>query len=167
MDIPVLGTGVVGRSLAAAIAAAGHDVVVGIRDVGALRERRGEGAFALWAEQHPEVAVWPVADAAARGELVFNATAGAASLSVLEMADEQNLAHKILVDVANALDFSQGFPPSLTVANTDSLAEQIQRALPRTRVVKALNTVNASVMVDPAAVGGGDHDLPINIKVVR
>lgn len=90
---------------------------------------------------------------------MFNATAGTGSLAALELAGAQRLADKVLVDVANPLDFSRGFPPSLTVANTDSLAEQIQRALPRTRVVKALSMVAAPVMVNPAAVGGGDHDL--------
>jgi 8-hydroxy-5-deazaflavin:NADPH oxidoreductase len=56
--------------------------------------------------------------------------------------------------VANPLDFSQGYPPHLTVSNTDSLAEQIQRALPETFVVKSLNTVNAAVMMDPSRVPG-------------
>ena len=50
-------------------------------------------------------------------------------------------------------------PPSLFVSNTGSLAEQIQRAFPQTRVVKTLNTVNAFVMVEPARLGGGDHSI--------
>lgn len=67
------------------------------------------------------------------------------------------LGGKVLVDVANPRDFSQGVPPTLAVCNTDSLGEQIQRALPTTKVVKALNTMNASLMTDPGALGGGDH----------
>jgi predicted dinucleotide-binding enzyme len=63
-----------------------------------------------------------------------------------------------LVDVSNPLDFSGGFPPSLSVVNTDSLGEQIQRALPDTQVVKALNTVNADLMVNPGLLEGR-HDL--------
>jgi predicted dinucleotide-binding enzyme len=61
------------------------------------------------------------------------------------------------LDVANALDFSHGMPPSLLVANTDSLGEQIQRAFPDAKVVKALNTMTAAVMVNPDAVANGDH----------
>jgi predicted dinucleotide-binding enzyme len=98
------------------------------------------------------------ADAAEHGELVFNCTAGAHSLEALEAAGGDNLAGKVLVDVSNPLDFSHGRPPRLTVCNTDSMGEQIQRAFPDARVVKALNTVNASVMVDPATVPG-DHDV--------
>jgi predicted dinucleotide-binding enzyme len=63
----------------------------------------------------------------------------------------------VLVDIANPLDFSQGMPPSLFVSDTDSLGERIQRRFPQARVVKALNTVNAYVMVDPKRVAGGDH----------
>jgi predicted dinucleotide-binding enzyme len=73
------------------------------------------------------------------------------------MAGEQNLAGKILIDVSNPLDFTNGFPPSLTVVGTDSLGEQIQRAFPMTRVVKALNTVTARVMTHPLEVANGDH----------
>lgn len=74
-------------------------------------------------------------------------------------AGEANLAGKVLLDISNPLDFSRGMPPSLTVANTDSLGEQIQRALPKTRVVKSLNTVNAFLMVDPGLLAGGEHTM--------
>ena len=63
------------------------------------------------------------------------------------------------MDIANPLDFSQGMPPSLNPVNTDSLGEQIQRAFPEAKVVKTLNTMTATVMVDPARVAGGDHSV--------
>ena len=123
----MLGTGVVGQTLSAALSERGHDVVVGSRT----------SPPATFAE------------AARHGELVINCTAGEHSLAALRAAGEDALADKVLVDVANPLDFSEGFPPSLTVGCDDSLAEQIQREFPRARVVKTLNTVTASVMVDP------------------
>jgi len=136
--IGVLGTGTVGRTIAGKLRELGHDVLVGSRSAG-------------------EDAV-PFADAAAHGELVFNCTNGNASLEALRAASEENLAGKVLVDVANALDFSQGPPPIVGVSVDDSLAEQIQRAFPDARVVKTLNTVNANVMVDPSVVPG-EHDV--------
>ena len=78
------------------------------------------------------------------------------SLEVLTQAGEPNLSGKVVVDVSNPLDFAKGFPPTLFVKDDDSLAEQIQRAFPEAKVVKALNTMTASVMVDPASVGDGD-----------
>jgi predicted dinucleotide-binding enzyme len=129
MRIGVLGTGTVGRTIAAKLRELGHDVLVGSRTAG-------------------DDAV-PFADAAARGELVFNCTAGAASLDALGIAGEENLTGKVLVDVALPLDFSHGSPPRLFVCNDDSLGEQIQRTFPQAKVVKTLNTVNAAVMVDP------------------
>jgi predicted dinucleotide-binding enzyme len=136
--IGVLGTGVVGRTIAAKLVELGHDVRVGSRTA-------KEDAVTF-------------ADAAAHGELVFNCTAGDKSLEALRMAEADNLAGKILVDVANPLDFSQGRPPILAVCNSDSLGEEIQRLLPRSKVVKALNTVNCNVMVDPSVVPG-EHDV--------
>jgi len=50
-------------------------------------------------------------------------------------------------------------PPSLFTKSDDSLGEQIQKAFPEARVVKTLNTVNCQLMVDPARLGGGDHDM--------
>ena len=83
----------------------------------------------------------------------------AGSLEALTQAGAANLAGKVLLDISNPLDFSQGFPPTLFVKDTDSLGEQIQRAFPEARVVKSLNTMTAALMVDPARVAGGDHSV--------
>jgi predicted dinucleotide-binding enzyme len=117
----------------------------------------GNPPFPEWASEHPEIGVAILADAAADAELVINATNGAGSVAALEAAGEENLAGKVLIDIANPLDFSSGMPPSLFVSNTDSLGEQIQRRFPEVRVVKALNTMNAYLMVDPIQLAGGDH----------
>jgi 8-hydroxy-5-deazaflavin:NADPH oxidoreductase len=163
MLVGVLGTGGVGQTLAGKIAALGHEVMMGTRDVQAAlaREEAGWGALPLaeWHEQHPDVKLGTFAEAAAHAELVINATAGMASLDALQAAGAENLEGKILIEVANPLDFSAGMPPTLSVCNTDSLAEQIQRAFPGAKVVKSLNTVNAGVMVDPSQVAGGDHHM--------
>lgn len=137
----------VGRALAPAFARLGHEVVVGTRDPEATRSRDD------WRLDLPLSAY---GDIGAGVDLVVNATNGQASLMVLEAVGAGALAGKVLLDVANPLDFTGGFPPTLTVKDTDSLAEQIQRAFPATRVVKSLNTVNCAVMVDPARVGEGD-----------
>jgi predicted dinucleotide-binding enzyme len=148
MHIGVLGTGTVGRTLSQALVDRGHEVRMGSRAAG------NENAVA-WADQAgPLASEGSFADAAAFGELIINATAGAASLEVLEAAGAEQLAGKVLVDVSNPLDMSQGMPPTLTVCNDDSLAEQLQRAFPEVRVVKTLNTVTASVMVQPDLVPG-------------
>ena len=65
----------------------------------------------------------------------------------------------MLIDIANPLDFSAGMPPTLFVKDTDSLGEQIQRAFPDAKVVKTLNTINATLMVDPAELADGDHTI--------
>lgn len=105
------------------------------------------------------MAVGTFAEAASHGDLVINATAGTGSLEALSAAGARSIDGKILIDVANPLDFSEGMPPKMMVCNTDSLGEQIQRAYPETKVVKTLNTVTSAVMVDPGAIGGGDHSL--------
>jgi predicted dinucleotide-binding enzyme len=162
MRVAVLGTGMVGRAIAGKLSELGHEVVVGTRDPAATLARQepdfyGNPPFAAWQDEHPAVRLAGLADAAAHGELVVNATAGAAALEALRLAGEANLDGKVLVDVANPLDFSQGMPPSLSVVNTDCLGERIQREFPAAQVVKTLNTVTASLMVDPGLVGGGDH----------
>lgn len=163
MRIAVLGTGGVGQTIAGKLAELDHDVTMGTRDVDAslARTEAGFGAVPLaeWCAEHPAVTLDTLAKAAASSELVFNCTAGAASLDALRAAGADNLADKILVDVANPLDFSAGPPPTLSVCNTDSLGERIQREFPRTKVVKTLNTVTAPLMVAPGAVNGADHQI--------
>ncbi|MFD8015344.1 NADPH-dependent F420 reductase [Streptomyces sp. NPDC058955] len=162
MRIAVIGTGIVGRTLAGAFHDLGHEVVVGTRDVRATLDRAepdgyGNPPYAHWAAEHPAIRLAPFAEAAAPADVVVNASLGSASLAALTAAagpDGTGLDGRLLVDVANPLDFSAGMPPTLDPVNTDSLAEQIQRAFPRARVVKALNTMNCSVMVDPARVPG-------------
>jgi predicted dinucleotide-binding enzyme len=162
MEIAVLGTGTVGRTLAGKLAELGHGVVVGTRDPESTSARTegdamGNPPYSVWQADHPAIRLAPYADAAAAAEMVVNATGGIGSLEALRLAGAENLAGKVLLDVSNPLDFSRGFPPSLFVSDTDSLAEQIQRAFPAARVVKSLNTMTAALMVDPGRVGGGDH----------
>jgi len=148
----VLGTGIVGRTLASKLLELGHEVTMGSRSA-------GNEAATAWASDGGEPAHHGTfRDAAAAGDVVINATAGEGALAALESAGEENLEGKVLIDTSNAIDHSSGFPPLLTVANTDSVAEQIQRRFPRARVVKALNTVNAEVMVNPGMIDGG-HNL--------
>jgi predicted dinucleotide-binding enzyme len=155
MRIAVLGTGMVGRAIAGRAAELGHQVTVGTRDAAA---QRGDD-WTDWAAAHPTVTLAGYADATADADLVVNATSGDGSLPALTAAGEENLAGKVLLDIANPLDFSNGFPPTLSVVNDDSLAERIQRAFPRTRVVKALNTLTAELMVQPRQLADGDHSV--------
>jgi predicted dinucleotide-binding enzyme len=163
MRIAVCGTGPVGKALAGKLAGLGHEVTVATRDPEATLARDepdvfGNPPFAVWREAHPEIGLAPLAEAVASAELIVNATSGESSIAALEAAGEENLAGKVLIDVANPLDYSQGMPPSLLVSNTDSLGEQIQRRFPQARVVKALNTMNCEVMVDPGRLPG-KHDV--------
>jgi len=164
MRIGIIGTGVVAQTLAAKLSEQRQSVMIGTRNADQTLDRNasdvyGNPPFRVWHQQHPGVELGTFAQAAAHGELVINATAGAASVDALRLAGAEHLNGKVLVDVANPLDFSHGMPPSLVVCNTDSLAEQIQRAFPQARVVKTLNTVTAAVMVNPGAVAEGDHHL--------
>ena len=158
MNIAVLGTGSVGRTIAARLHELGHAVTVGTRDPQATSARTepdamGTPPFAAWHSDHDGIALATYADAAAGADLVVNATSGAATLEVLERAGADALAGKPLLDISNPLDFSNGFPPTLSVSNTDSLGERVQRTFPDARVVKALNTLTAELMVHPQALG--------------
>ena len=148
MRIGVLGTGMVGQAIGTKLVDLGHEVAMGSREAGhenavawvkGVGEKATEGSFA---------------DAAGHGELVINCTSGVASLAALGAAGEVNLSGKTLVDVANPLDASQGFPPTLAFCNDDSLGERIQAAFPASNVVKTLNTMNCQVMVEPTRVPG-------------
>ena len=152
MRFGILGTGTVGQTLGTRLVQLGHDVKLGSRT--ATNEKAAK--WVTGAGEHATHGTF--ADAAVFGEMVFNCTGGMVSLAALNEAGAESLKNKVVVDVSNPLDFSHGFPPTLTVCNTDSVAEQIQRAFPDAKVVKALNTMTAPLMVNPTAIPG-DHDV--------
>lgn len=145
----MLGTGAVGRAVAGRLADLGHEVTVGTRDPA---ETSGREEYADWSAGHAGVRLGTFADAADGADLVVNAAGGDVSLGIIEQA-AAGVRGKVLLDISNPLDHSHGFPPRLFVKDDDSLAEMIQRAHPDARVVKTLNTMNNSVMVDPRALG--------------
>lgn len=151
MKIGVLGTGTVGATIGSRLIALGHDVKMG------SRTSDNEKAVEWVAKNGGKASQGTFEAAAAFGELLFNCTMGAASIEVLNQAGPANLRGKVLIDVSNPLDFSQGMPPSLTVCNTNSLGEEIQKAFPELKVVKALNTMWCGLMVDPNMLQEGDH----------
>ncbi|MCL5008485.1 MAG: NAD(P)-binding domain-containing protein [Candidatus Marsarchaeota archaeon] len=151
MKIGVLGTGTVGVNLASKLVEIGHQVKMGSRTPDNINAMS-------WAQKNGSNASYGTfADAAAFGEIVFNCTSGEHSMEALKSAGEKNLEGKILVDVANPIKFENG-ELELLVSNTDSLGEQIQRAFPKAKVVKALNTASTELQVNPSRLRG-DHDL--------
>jgi 8-hydroxy-5-deazaflavin:NADPH oxidoreductase len=152
MKIAILGTGMVGNAIGTKLVQVGHDVTMGSRS--AANENATKWAASLGEHARPAT----FADAAAFGEVVFNCTGGSHSMDALNAAGAESLRGKILIDVANPLQPADDGSIVLSFCNTDSLGERIQKTFPETRVVKALNTVNCEVMVNPSRVPGG-HNL--------
>lgn len=150
-NIGVLGTGSVGNAIGTKLVELGHNVMMGSRTFD------NEKAIAFVDGHKGKAKNGTFSDAAAFGDIIFNCTKGGVSLDALRLCGIDNLRGKVLIDVSNPLDFSNGMPPSLNPVNTSSMAELIQAEFPETRVVKALNTMWCGIMVNPALVGGGDH----------
>lgn len=151
MRIAVFGTGTVGETLASKLVELGHEVMMGSRSA------TNEKAVAWVKKAGARASAGTFAEAAKFGALIVNATLGTATLEVFKQAGAENTAGKPVIDISNPLDFSKGFPPSLFVSNTDSLAEQLQRAFPAAHIVKALNTMTAAIMVNPRALPESHH----------
>lgn len=152
MKIAVLGTGMVGTTIGSRLVELGHEVMIGSRT--ATNEKAVEFANS----NGKNASAGTFEDAANFGEIIFNCTKGEVSIEVLKLAGS-GIDGKILIDIANPLDFSQGMPPCLipALSNTNSLGEEIQKTFPTTRVVKTLNTMWCGLMVNPLMIGNGDH----------
>src|SRR5690606_23151126 len=162
----VLGTGIVGQTIAAKLFSLDYEVWMGTRDVEKTRSRTEKNqmsgdSFASWYAGNSGIHLANYADLPSDCDGFINATSGGASLDALNSVGNQKLKGKIILDIANPLDFSKGMPPSLSVCNTDSLAEQIQRSFPEAFVVKSLNTMNCFLMMNPSLVPG-DHTVFIS-----
>ncbi len=162
--VAVMGTGSVGQTLSLKFAALGYDVMLGTRNVeeklaATSQDAYGNPPFSAWHDANKQIKLGTFSEAAAFGETVVNATQGVNSIGALKMAGEENLKGKILIDIANPLDFSRGMPPGLIsdLSNSNSLGEEIQKTFPAVRVVKTLNTMWCGLMVNPQLLNGGDH----------
>lgn len=160
MQISVLGTGTVGQVLAQKLHSLGHSVYMGTRNVAETHKRTepdawGNMGVGTWLAQNPQIELLTFQEAVKKGnDFIIFAMNGSVALAALDMVGEELLNGKILVDISNPLDFSQGFPPSLFVCNTESLGEQIQNAFPSLKVVKTLNTMSNPIMVNPNLLAG-------------
>jgi 8-hydroxy-5-deazaflavin:NADPH oxidoreductase len=157
MNIGILGTGMVGEAIGTALVKKGHQVKMGSRSA-------TNDIAASWVAMNGDNAKQGTfADAAAFGEIVFLCLNGDKAKEALLMAGPGAFAGKVVIDVTNPLDFSRGMPPVMipSLSNTSSLGEHIQAYLPDAKVVKALNTVTAKLMVDASLVNGGDSTLLI------
>lgn len=135
ISVAVLGSGRVGSTLATGLAAAGHQVTLGVRDPDTT--------------QH-DVPVSDAATAITTSDLIINATPGDTTLERLA-SHRDALAGKVLLDVSNAtVRSTDGLPGGLLYPDV-SLGELLQNALPDTKVVKSLNTMLFSVMSNPGS----------------
>lgn len=164
MKIAIIGTGTVGQTFASKLISLGHDVMMGTRNVAeklasTTKDGYGNPPFSEWHNANKNIKLGTFAEAAAFGEIVLNVTQGGNSINALKAAGTNNLNGKILIDIANPLDFSKGMPPSLLpeLSNTHSLGEEIQKTFPETKVVKTLNTMWCGLMVNPGMINDGNH----------
>lgn len=162
MKVAVIGTGAVGQAMSKKFLDLGHRVFMGTRDPQQSLNRKetdawGTKGIGAWIENYPQVQLMPFKEAVQKGsDLLVFAMNGQAALDVLQNIGSDLPKNVVMIDISNPLDFSQGFPPLLTVCNTESLGEQIQNAFPQLKVVKALNTISHPIMANPAIIDG-DH----------
>ena len=148
MRVAILGSGHVGRTLGLGFAEHEHEVAMG------TRSPDGPGAVEFidkvgdrgWVDTYDAVASWC--------ELAVLASVWKGAPHVVELAGADNLAGKVVVDVTNPLSKDRKGHEMLATGPGDSAGETVQRMLPKSRVVKAFNTVGVEQMVSPKLVGG-------------
>ena len=164
MKVAILGTGNVGQSFAEKFIELGNEVFMGTRDVIKTLERKatdnyGSLPFGEWHTKNEKVTLTTFAEAVQAGEIIVNALQGGVTIAAVEGCNPSSFDNKIVIDIANPLDFSNGFPPSLlpNLQNTNSLGEELQKKIPNAKVVKTLNTMWSGFMVNPRMLNNGDH----------
>jgi len=177
MRIGILGTRIVGKTLAVKLNELGDEVMIGTRNVSETmakidKDMMGGSPFKEWHSNNPKIKLGTFADSAQSGEIIILATHGVITTRVIDSAGKNNFKGKVVIDTTNPLDFSQGMPPKFAATLGNSLGEQIQKHIPEAKVVKAFNTVNAYVMISPKReegdpdffVAGNDEDAKKKVK---
>lgn len=156
MKITIVGTGIVGQTFAEKFIELGYSVIIGTRNVEETINREN---FKEWHSKNGNVVVENFNQAISLGDIVLNALKGEVVISTFSSIEEKNLKDKIVIDITNPLDFSNGFPPFLieNLNNTNSLGEELQKVIPSAKVVKTLNTMWCGVMINPKLVNNGSH----------
>ncbi|MBK8448647.1 MAG: NAD(P)-binding domain-containing protein [Saprospiraceae bacterium] len=151
MNIAVLGTGIVGETIGSKLIELGHTIKMG------SRTNTNEKGLAWVQKNGSQASLGTFAKAATFAEVIFNCTKRVEAVGILKSIDPNALQNKILIDLTNPLDFSNGMPPSLSICNTNSLGEEIQQNFPELKVVKTLNTMWCGLMVNPSLIGDEAH----------
>jgi predicted dinucleotide-binding enzyme len=147
MKVGIIGSGVVGQTLAAGFLKHGHQVEIGTRDPAKLKD---------WSAKNPGAAVKSFAEAAAFGDLVVLAVGGEVARQALTLIGSSTLQGKTVIDACNPIGGGppvNGVLPFFTPQN-QSLMEQLQKAYPSAHFVKAFNSVGSGQMVNPEFASG-------------
>jgi hypothetical protein len=147
--IGILGTGIVGKTIANKLLHLGYEVKMG------SRTSNNEKAMNWLITSSKNASIGTFSEVAQFADIIFNCTKGESAEDAIRLAGIENLKSKIVIDLSNPLDFSNGMPPTLIpqYANSWSMGEAIQQLCPETFVVKTLNMVNCEVMVNAALAG--------------
>ncbi len=148
MKIGILGTGDVGQVLGKGFADLDNQVKMGSRNP----EQEKVKTWIEKAGSHASAGSY--AEAAQFGEVLVLATAWSGTENALRLAGAENCAGKVVIDATNPLVMNPNGPPSLALGHTDSGGEQVQRWLPKAKVVKAFNIVGNAHMIHPDFPGG-------------
>ena len=144
MKVGVIGSGIVGRVLASAFLKEGHSIMLGTRNISKVE-------VVKWKKENDNGLLGSFQETAQFGEIIVLAVSGLAAEDAINLAGNEHLSHKIIIDTTNPI---AAVPPENGVLKyfttlEDSLMERIQKLSPDAKVVKAFNSAGNAFMYKP------------------